>query len=184
MSSHHRTAWKWTREETFGRRASRSSTAIASAWQSRSAGSRCGSLARRRQRASELQQNSAGRCSSPTSFAISPKMRSDNRLYLPRELLHAHGILATMPSWCWHSRRFPMSAVIWLCLLEQHYAAAAEAIAACPRWTIAPGGRDARHLSRPSPQASRARWRQLDEPIRMACLAQPGPRDSSWLTGR
>jgi presqualene diphosphate synthase len=38
-----------------------------------------------------------------------------HRLYLPRELLHAHGIFATMPSWCWHSRRFQMSAGIWLC---------------------------------------------------------------------
>ena len=36
------------------------------------------------------------------------------RLYLPRELLNAHGIFATRPSWVLAQRNFPMSAAIWL----------------------------------------------------------------------
>jgi phytoene synthase len=80
-----------------------------------------------------------------------------HRLYLPRELLHAHGIFATMPSWVLAQPALPDVCRDLALLAERHYAAAAEAIAACPRWTIAPGGRDARHLPRPSPRASRAR---------------------------
>jgi phytoene/squalene synthetase len=68
-----------------------------------------------------------------------------HRLYLPRELLHAHGIFATTPSWVLAQPAFPDVCGDLAKLAEQHFAAAAEAIAACPRWTDAPGGRAARH---------------------------------------
>jgi presqualene diphosphate synthase len=53
-----------------------------------------------------------------------------HRLYLPRELLHAHGIFAQTPSWV-----LAQPALSGVCrdlamLAERHYAAAAEAIAA------------------------------------------------------
>jgi phytoene synthase len=60
------------------------------------------------------------------------------RLYLPRELLHAHGILTPIPEWV-----LAQPALAGVCrdlalIAEGHYAAAAKAIAACPRQTMRP----------------------------------------------
>src|SRR6516162_7078416 len=41
-----------------------------------------------------------------------------HRLYLPRELLHAHGIFGTTPSWVLAQPALPKSATIWLCSLN------------------------------------------------------------------
>src|SRR5207237_3369941 len=60
------------------------------------------------------------------------------RLYLPRELLHAHGIFATTPSWVLAQPALPDVCRDLAMLAERHYSTAAEAIAACPRWTMRP----------------------------------------------
>jgi phytoene synthase len=58
------------------------------------------------------------------------------RLFLPRELLHAHGIFATTPSWVLAQPALPDVCRDLALLAERHYAAATEAIAACPRSTM------------------------------------------------
>jgi phytoene synthase len=61
-----------------------------------------------------------------------------HRLYLPRELLQAHGIFATTPSWVLAQSALPDVCRDLAVLAERHYAAAVEAIAACVRWTMRP----------------------------------------------
>jgi presqualene diphosphate synthase len=61
-----------------------------------------------------------------------------HRLFLPRELLQAHGIFATTPSWVLAQPAIPDVCRDLAVLAERHYAAAAEAIAACPRSTMRP----------------------------------------------
>ena len=59
-----------------------------------------------------------------------------HRLYLPRELLQARGIFATMPSWVLAQPTLSDVCRDLATLAEGHYAAAVEAIAACPRHTM------------------------------------------------
>jgi hypothetical protein len=68
--------------------------------------------------ASGLQQNSAGRCSSPTSFAISPKMRSDTGSTCLASCCTRTAYSQLCRAGCWHSRRSPTSATTWLCSLK------------------------------------------------------------------
>ncbi|HXA72532.1 MAG TPA: squalene/phytoene synthase family protein [Stellaceae bacterium] len=84
----------------------------------RSAGSRCGSLARRRRRASGLQQNSAGRSSSPAYLAISPKTRDDTGSTCLASYCTYTAYLQPRRAGCWRSRRSPTSARTWLCSLK------------------------------------------------------------------
>jgi len=88
-----------------------------------------------------------------------------HRLYLPRELLHAHGIFATMPSWVLAQPALSDVCRDLAVIAEQHYAAAAEAIAACPRWTVRPAA-VLLGMNRALLQELVARiWRRLDEPV-------------------
>jgi len=90
-----------------------------------------------------------------------------HRLYLPRELLHAHGIFATTPSWVLAQPALPDVCRDLALLAEQHYAAAAEAIAACPRWTIRPAA-VVLGINRALLHELLARgWRQFDQPVRV-----------------
>ena len=90
-----------------------------------------------------------------------------HRLYLPRELLHAHGIFATTPSWVLAQPALPDVCRDLALLAERHYAAAAEAIGACPRWTMRPAA-VMLGIYRALLQELFARgWRQLDEPVRI-----------------
>jgi phytoene synthase len=90
-----------------------------------------------------------------------------HRLYLPRELLQAHGIFATMPSWVLAQPALPDVCRDLALLAEQHYAAAVEAIAACRRWTMRPAA-VMLAVNRALLQELVARgWRRLDEPIRI-----------------
>jgi phytoene synthase len=90
-----------------------------------------------------------------------------HRLYLPRELLHAHGIFATTPSWVLAQPALPDVCRDLALLAERHYAAAAEAIGACPRWTMRPAA-VMLGIYRALLQELLARgWRQLDEPVRI-----------------
>jgi phytoene synthase len=90
-----------------------------------------------------------------------------HRLYLPRELLHAHGIFATTPSWVLAQRTLPDVCGDLAALAERHYAAAAEAIAACPRSTM----RAAAVLLGINRAVLRellaCGWQRLDEPVRI-----------------
>ena len=89
-----------------------------------------------------------------------------HRLYLPREVLHAHGIFATTPSWVLAQPALPDVCSDLVGLAEYHYAAAAEAIAACPRWTMRPAavllGTNRALLH----ELIARGWRRLDEPVR------------------
>ena len=90
-----------------------------------------------------------------------------HRLYLPRELLRAHGIFATMPSWVLAQPAVPSVCRDLAMLAEHHYAAAAEAIAACPRWTMRPAAAMLA-INRALLHELVARgWRRLDEPVRI-----------------
>ena len=89
-----------------------------------------------------------------------------HRLYLPREVLHAHGIFATTPSWVLAQPALPDVCSDLVGLAEYHYAAAAEAIAACPRWTMQPAAL-VLGTNRALLHELLARgWRRLDEPVR------------------
>ena len=89
------------------------------------------------------------------------------RLYLPRELLHAHGIFATTPSWVLAQPALPNVCCDLAKLAELHYAAAAEAIAACPRWTMRPAAVSL-GIHRALLHELRVRgWGTLDEPVRV-----------------
>jgi squalene synthase HpnD len=61
-----------------------------------------------------------------------------HRLYLPREVLQAHGIHATTPSWVFAQPALPDVCRDVATLAERHYSAAVEAIAACPRGAMRP----------------------------------------------
>ena len=80
-----------------------------------------------------------------------------HRLYLPRELLHAHGIFATTPSWVLAQPALPEICRDLAMLAERHYAAAARGNRRVLSLDDASSGRGAWYLSRRSPRAPRAR---------------------------
>jgi phytoene synthase len=90
-----------------------------------------------------------------------------HRLYLPRELLHAHGIFATTPSWVLAQPALPDVCRDLALLAERHYAAAAEAIGACPRWTMRPAAVMLGIYRALLHELLARGWRQLDEPVRI-----------------
>ena len=90
-----------------------------------------------------------------------------HRLYLPREVLHAHGIFATTPSWVLAQPALPDVCSDLVGLAEDRYAAAAVAIAACPRWTMGPAA-VLLAANRALLHELLARgWRRLDQPVRI-----------------
>jgi phytoene synthase len=90
-----------------------------------------------------------------------------HRLYLPRELLHAHDIFATMPSWVLAQPALPDVCRNLALIAEQHYAAAAAAIATGPRRTMRPAA-VMLAINRALLRELVARgWRRLDEPVRI-----------------
>jgi phytoene synthase len=60
------------------------------------------------------------------------------RLYLPQELLRAHGILTTTPSWVLAQPGLADVCRDLALIADRHYAAAAQAIAGCPRQSMRP----------------------------------------------
>ena len=107
-----------------------------------------------------------------------------HRLYLPRELLHAHGIFATMPSWVLAQSALPDVCRDLALLAERHYAAAGEAIAACPRSTMRPAAvMLAMHRAVLHELLARG-WRRLDEPIRIPAWRKLALVMGHGLTGR
>jgi presqualene diphosphate synthase len=91
-----------------------------------------------------------------------------HRLYLPRELLQAHGIFATTPSWVLAQPALPDVCRDLAVLAERHYAAATEAMAACPRSTMRPVA-VMLGIYQAVLQALLARcWRRVDEPVQIS----------------
>jgi presqualene diphosphate synthase len=90
-----------------------------------------------------------------------------HRLYLPRELLQAHGIFATTPSWVLAQPALPDVCRDLAMLAERHYAAAAEAIAACSRSTMRPAAvMLGMHRALLRELLVRG-WQHIDEPVRI-----------------
>jgi phytoene synthase len=90
-----------------------------------------------------------------------------HRLYLPRELLQAHGIFATTPSWVLAQPALPDVCRDLAMLAERHYAAAAEAIAACSRSTMRPAAvMLGMHRALLGELLGRG-WQHIDEPVRI-----------------
>lgn len=107
-----------------------------------------------------------------------------HRLYLPRELLHAHGIFATTPSWVLAQPALPEICRDLAMLAERHYAAAAEAIAACPRWTMRPAA-VMLGINRALLHELLVRgWRHIDEPLRIPAWHKLALVIRHGLTGR
>jgi squalene synthase HpnD len=90
-----------------------------------------------------------------------------HRLYLPRELLHAHGIFATTPSWVLAQPVLPDVCRDLANLAEEHYAAAATAIAACAPKRIQPAAVTFGIYRALLHELLARGWRRLDEPIRI-----------------
>jgi phytoene synthase len=90
-----------------------------------------------------------------------------HQLYLPRELLHAHGIFATTPSWVLAQPALPNVCRDLAGLADGHYAAAAEAIAARPRWKMRPAAATLGIYRALLHELLARGWRHLDEPIRL-----------------
>ena len=107
-----------------------------------------------------------------------------HRLYLPRELLHAHGIFATTPSWVLAQPALRDVCRDLAVLAERHYAAAAEAIAACRRSTMRPAA-VALGIYRALLHELVARgWQRLGEPVRIPFWRELPLLFRHGLTGR
>jgi len=107
-----------------------------------------------------------------------------DRLYLPRELLHAHNMFATTPSWVVARPELRHVCRDLAELAERHYAAAAEAMVACPRWTMRPVAvMLATDRARLHELLARG-WRRLDEPAQMPAWRKLGLAVRHGLAGR
>ena len=107
-----------------------------------------------------------------------------HRLYLPREVLRAHGIYATTPSWVLAQPVLPDVCRDVAMLAEKHYSAAMEAIAACPRGAMRPAA-VMFYIYRALLQELLARgWRHVDEPVRLPAWRKLALLFRHGLTGR
>jgi phytoene synthase len=107
-----------------------------------------------------------------------------HRLYLPRELLHARGIFATTPSWVLAHPALPNVCRDLAVVAERHYAAAAEAIAACSRWTMRPTAvMLGIHRALLHELLVRG-WRHIDKPVRIPARHKLALVIRHGLTGR
>jgi phytoene synthase len=107
-----------------------------------------------------------------------------NRLYLPRELLQAHGIYATTPSWV-----LAQPTLCDVCrdvarLAEGHYTAAVEAIAACPRHKMRPAAVMLGIYRALLHELLIRGWQHLDEPVRIPAWRKLALAVRHGLTGR
>jgi phytoene synthase len=107
-----------------------------------------------------------------------------HRLYLPRELLQAQGIFATTPSWVLAQPALPNVCRDLALLAEQHYAAAAEAIAACSRWTMRPAAVMLGFYRAFLHELLARGWQELDESVRIPARRRLALMIRHGLTGR
>jgi len=107
-----------------------------------------------------------------------------HRMYLPRELLHAHGIFVTMPNWVLAQPALPDMCSDFAVLAERHYAAAVEAIAACARWNMRPAAvMIGIHRALLHELLARG-WRDIDKPVRIPAWRKLALVIRHGLTGR
>jgi phytoene synthase len=107
-----------------------------------------------------------------------------HRLYLPRELLQAHGICATTPSWVLAQPALPNVCRDLAMLAEGHYAAAADAIGACPRSKVRPAAVMLGIYRALLHELLARGWRNLDEPVRIPGWRKLGLVVRHGLAGR
>jgi phytoene synthase len=107
-----------------------------------------------------------------------------HRLFLPRELLQTHGIFATTPSWVLAQPTLPDVCRDFAAMAERHYAAAAEAIAACRRSTMRPAAvMLGIHRALLDELLARG-WRRLDDPVQISSWRELALLLRHGLTGR
>jgi phytoene synthase len=106
------------------------------------------------------------------------------RLFLPRELLHAHGIFATMPSWVLAQPALPNVCRELARRAEGHYTVATEAIAACPRSSMRLAAIMLGTYRALLDELVTRGWRQLDQPVRIPFLRELALVLRHGLTGR
>jgi presqualene diphosphate synthase len=107
-----------------------------------------------------------------------------NRLYLPREILQAHGIFAITPSWVLAQPALPRVCREMAELAEGHFAAAAEAIAACRRHRIRPAAVMLGIYRAVLHELIARDWRNLGEPVRIPAWRKLGIVLRHGLAGR
>lgn len=107
-----------------------------------------------------------------------------HRLYLPRELLQAHGIFATTPNWVLAQPPLPDVCRDLAMLAERHYSAAAEAIAACPRWTMRPAAVMLGIYRALLHELLVRGWRHIEDPLRIPAWHKLALVVRHGLTGR
>jgi phytoene/squalene synthetase len=90
-----------------------------------------------------------------------------DRLYLPREVLRAHGIHATSPSWVLAQPALPHICRDVAKLAEGHFDAAAQVIAACPRHKMRPAAVMLGIYRALLHELLIRGWQYLDEPVRI-----------------
>ncbi len=107
-----------------------------------------------------------------------------HRLYLPRELLHAQGIFATIPSWVLAQPALPDVCRDVARLAEAHYARAVEAIAVCPRHKMRPAAVMLGIYRAVLHELLARGWRNLDEPVQIPSWRKLALVFRHGLTGR
>ncbi len=107
-----------------------------------------------------------------------------HRLFLPRELLQTHGIFATTPSWVLAQPALPDVCRDFAVLAKRHYAAAAEAIAACRRSTMRPAAVMVGIYRALLDELVARGWQQLDVPVRISFRRELALLLRHGLTGR
>jgi presqualene diphosphate synthase len=90
-----------------------------------------------------------------------------NRLYLPRELLQARGIDATMPNAVLRHPALPNVCRDVAMLAEKHYAAATQALAICPRHSMRPAALTLAIYRTLLSELLARGWRSLEPPVRI-----------------
>jgi phytoene synthase len=107
-----------------------------------------------------------------------------HRLFLPRGLLCAHGIFATMPSWVLAQPALPEVCRDFALRAECHYAAAVEAIVACRPSAMRPAAvMLGIHRALLDELLARG-WRRLDEPVQIPFVRELALVLRHGLTGR
>jgi phytoene synthase len=104
------------------------------------------------------------------------------RLYLPHELLRGHGILATVPSWVLAQPALADVCRDLAARADKHYAAALEAVTACPRRTMRPAA-VMLHVYRAHRLIAQD-WQRLDEPVAVPTWRKFAILLGHGLTGR
>jgi len=131
-----------------------------------------------------LLQNSAARLQLTNILRDLAEDAARQRLYLPREVLQAHGIHATTPNWVLAQPALPGVCRDVAMLAHRHYAAAVKAIGACPRHKMRPAAVTLGIYRELLDKLLARGWRRLDEPVRIPFVREVALALRHGLTGR